>query len=159
DRVGQIENAQGIYEINVRRTEGPFGAPEWRFSPGTVHRIEGLYAQVGYGPLLAWLPDWAPRVRFRHGMVWHWGALVLLVSRAVLLGRLLTRAVLGVVFLFSRRTDPEFRNRIVESARPPLRLGAMLAFVVIGAQWLRLSVPARHRLGHIVVALILVLVT
>ena len=159
DHVGEIQNSQGIYEINVRRTEGPSGAPEWRFSPGTLHRVEILYAQVGYGPLLDWLPDWATQMRYSNVMVWQWGALFLLVVLSILLGRLLTRAVLGVVFLVSRRTDPDFRSRIVESARPPLRLGAMLAFVVIGAQWLRLSVPTRHRLGHVVLALVLVLVT
>lgn len=159
DRVGVIENPEGIYEINVRRTEGPEGVEEWRFSPGTVHRIEVLYGQFGYGPLLDWLPDWATRMRVGNIMGWQWIGLIALAAFAILLSRLMTRSVLWVVFLIARNTDPDFRNRIVESARPPLRLAAMLCFVVVGAHWLRLSVPAKRNLGHVVAALLLVLIT
>jgi len=159
ERVGVIEGATGIYDITLRRTPTEGGEGEWRFSPGTLERIERLYAEIGYGPILNWVPDWATRMRLGNVMLWQWMALIVLAALAAVLSKLLTRGILALVFLISRRTDPDFQNRIVESARPPLRLAAILAFVVIGAQWLRLSVPAKRFLGNILIGLLLVLLT
>jgi len=159
ERVGVIETDQGVYDVTLRKREGPNGDPEWRFSPGTLDRIETLYATIGYGSLLGLLPDWTTRMRFGQLMLWQWLALMLLAVIATLLSGLVTRLVLDLIVTMSRRTDPDFRSRLFESARPPMRLAAVLAIVVTGALWLRLSVPARRVLGHVLLGMLLVLLT
>jgi MscS family membrane protein len=158
ERIGAIQSPRGVFGIALGRIPGPDGDLEWRFTPGTLERVEILYSEFGYGPLLSLLPDWATRMRVGNVQAWQWIALLLLLALGILASQTLTRAVYAAVHLFGRRTEPEFRKRLLESVRLPVRLATTLAVVTLGSLWLHLSVPARRNLGHVGIGLLLALI-
>ena len=157
DRVGVIQTDRGAYEINLSRALAADGGGEWRFTTGTLERVEVLYAETGYATVLAWLPEWATGMRIGNVEGWQWVALLLLAVLAVLLSRAVTALIYSMIRLLTRRTEPEFRNRMLESVRPPIQMICALGVVVLGAAYLRLSVPARSKLAHVGVGLLLAL--
>jgi MscS family membrane protein len=158
DLVGVIQTPSGAFDIFLRRTRGSSGLNEWRFSPGTLDRVEDVYAEIGYPWLLSWIPEWATRMRVGNIEGWQWIALILLAVVAAFSSRLLTNGVYALVNLLSRRTEPEFRKRLLESIRPPVRLTSTMAVVALGGLYLRLSVPAKQRLTQVAVGLLVALV-
>lgn len=157
DRVGVIQTDHGAYEINLSRALATDGGGEWRFTTGTLERVEILYAETGYARVLAWLPEWATGMRVGNVEGWQWVSLLLLAFLAVLLSRAVTGLIYSMVRVLTRRTEPEFRNRMLESVRPPVQMICALGVVVLGAAYLRLSVPARNNLAHAGVGLLLAL--
>jgi MscS family membrane protein len=97
-------------------------------------------------------------MRVGNVQAWQWIALLLLLALGILASQTLTRAVYAAVHLFGRRTEPEFRKRLLESVRLPVRLATTLAVVTLGSLWLHLSVPARRNLGHVGIGLLLALI-
>jgi MscS family membrane protein len=158
DRVGVIQTDRGAFAINLSRTVAADGRGEWRFTAGTVERAGILYSETGYARVLSWLPEWATGMRLGNVEGWQWLALLLLTAIGVILSRLVTRSIYAGVRALTRRTEPEFRNRMLESVRPPVQMVSALAVVSLGATYLRLSVPAKRTLGHIGVALLVALV-
>ena len=157
DRVGVIQTDRGAFAINLERTVAADGRGEWRFTAGTVERAGILYSETGYAAVLSWLPEWATGMRVGNVEGWQWLALLLLAAVAFLLSKLVTRLIYAGIRALTRRTEPDFRNRMLESVRPPVQLISALGVVALGAAYLRLSVPAKKSLGHIAVALVVAL--
>lgn len=158
DRVGVIQTDRGAFAINLERTIAADGRGEWRFTAGTVERAGILYSETGYAAVLSWLPEWATGMRIGNVEGWQWLALLVLTALAVLVSRIVTRLIYAAVRALTQKTEPEFRNRMLESVRPPVQLISALAVVAMGAAYLRLSVPAKRTLGHIGVGLLVALV-
>jgi MscS family membrane protein len=159
ERVGTILTSRGSTDIRLRRTIGPGGDGEWRFSPGSIDRVEALYDQVGYGPMLDWLPEWATGMRLGNVEGWQWIGLLLLAGLAILVSRTLTGLAYWIVRSLTRNTDPGFRERVLDSIRPPARLISALGVVVVGALVLRLPIPAGHMLTKVIIGLVITLFT
>lgn len=157
DRVGVIETSRGAFEIALRRTEGAGEGGEWRFSPGTIERVQLIYSEMGYGTLLRLLPDWATRMRVGNMEGWQWIALMLIVLIAALVSRMLTEAIYAVVHRLTRRTEPGFRDRLLDAVRLSVRLASAMGIITVGAFYLRLSIPARSALTKIWIGLIFAL--
>ena len=158
DRVGVIQTDRGAFAINLQRMIAADGRGEWRFTAGTVERAGVLYTETGYAAVLSWLPEWATGMRVGNVEGWQWLALLVLTALAVLISKIVTRLIYSAVRALTKKTEPEFRNRMLESVRPPVQLISALGVVALGAVYLRLSVPAKRTLGHIGVALLVALV-
>ncbi len=95
--------------------------PVWLFGRETVKAIDRLYDV--YGPPLG---DVLPEVFFTKPLqgleVWQWMGLLLSAGAALLVGWLLEKVLLLVLARLSRMTRLGWDDKLVESARGPLRL-------------------------------------
>ena len=112
--------------------------PVWLFGRETVKAIDRLYDV--YGPPLG---DVLPEVFFTKPLegleIWQWMGLFLGVAAAILFGWLLEKVLLLVTTRVARLTRLSWDDKLVESARGPLRLP--LWALILGAATAPLLLP------------------
>jgi MscS family membrane protein len=95
-------------------------AHAWRFTAGTVNRIDGWYTAVDPG----WLGRSMPAPLWATGPYgvpwWQWIALAVLVSIGLVLGRLLGRLTALSLGRIARRTSTSYDDEVLRAASGPL---------------------------------------
>ena len=143
DRVGSIATDEGEVAITLDRVRSPEGQRVWVISASTVARIPDLYATVGWGRLVDWLPDTFFRSEIFDVQLWQWLALLCLVFVAYALSWVLVR--LGFVALvrpLTARSATDLDDRLLELAAGPLRLAVAILLFSLGVISLELSPAA-----------------
>jgi small-conductance mechanosensitive channel len=120
DTLGTIALEKQNVPIRVSRFRVS-GEPVWVFSPFTVKSIDQLYE--AYGPPLA---EVLPEFLFSHSVdgleLWQWLGLILSLAAAIVLGWLLEKVLLTLLGRLAALTRITWDDKLVQSARGPLRL-------------------------------------
>lgn len=140
--------------VRVVRVEDADGT-RWKFSRGTVERIETWYRALPDHFALEHLPEVLLRPGWFELLWWQWAALPVLVVLALLGGRALgwvTREVLGRV---TSRTAASWDDLLVRRVGGPLTAGWALALLYLAVPRLALLGPAEVSVRRVLGALAL----
>jgi MscS family membrane protein len=152
DRLGTVRLGDEDVPIRVERVPED-GETVWKLSAATVARIEGLYAEYGYGVLDEWLPPLFFAVSFMELQLWQWIGLALLLILVWLVSSLAARAAVAAVRPLVRRSETTLDDRLIADGAPPLGFLIGLALFALGLPLLRLAAPAEAFLYDLLQAL------
>jgi MscS family membrane protein len=147
DLVGTIDTKRGPVRLLVERLPRADGVEVWQFSASTVAAIPTLWAELGHGRLGEWLPTFFFDARFLEIQLWQWLGLLLLAAAALGLSYLLAAFALRLFRFMVRRTASRLDDRLLVSARGPLRLLLFALLIVAALPLLDLAVPAARFLA------------
>ncbi|MBI3932086.1 MAG: mechanosensitive ion channel family protein [Acidobacteria bacterium] len=149
DQVGVIALSGGPPQAVrlVRRADRAL--PRWRFSPGTVARIDTWYATLPDRWIRERLPDVLLRPGPRELLWWQWLTLVALAPLGWSLGRLLSGLTFRVAGRAAARTETLWDDAVLRRLRGPLALVWTLALIAVVVPALGLYAPAEAFLARV----------
>jgi len=141
EQVATIPSADGTM-ASVRLTRYG-GDTRWRFSRGTVARIDGWYAALPN----RWTLDHLPTALLRPGpfdlLWWQWVVVPLLIAASIVLGMVLRRITMAVLAGAVRRTATTWDDAVLDRLGAPLAAAWALALIAAVVPWLALYAPAQ----------------
>ncbi|MBX3173808.1 MAG: mechanosensitive ion channel family protein [Gemmatimonadaceae bacterium] len=136
--------ADGDREVAIRLARIVDGnGRRWAFSQATVSEVDGLYEALPDN----WIREHLPLRMLNEGpfdiLYWQWIALLVLVPIAALAGLTLSAPTRSLLKKLVSRTDTDFDDKLVDSARGPLILlwGVVASRVLL--RWIALAAPAQ----------------
>jgi MscS family membrane protein len=114
--------AQGDGATTPIRMERYFAGDRqlWRFTAGTVGRIDAWYEAIEVGLLASWMPA-ALRTMGPYGVEWwQWIAVVVVIVLGLALGRLLGRLSEAICSRLASRTSTSIDDEVIHAGAPPL---------------------------------------
>lgn len=141
EQVARIPSAsEGLTPVRLTRAPGD---TRWRFSRGTVSRIDGWYAALPDRWMLEHLPPPLLRPGPFELLWWQWFLVPILLVAAIAIGALLRRLTHAVLSRAVRRTASTWDDAALERLGGPF--AAVWTLVVIAAivPWLSLYAPAQ----------------
>jgi small-conductance mechanosensitive channel len=120
--------------IALKRVHFPDGVDRWLIAQSTVERIPIVDLAYGPRPIGVNLPLSLTRPTFLGNELWQWIGFALASVLAYGLARILAAIVIRTTTYFTRRTPSGVDDKLVESARRPLRtiFGAFAFRLLIG---------------------------
>lgn len=119
------------------------GDTRWRFSRGTVERVDGWYAALPN----RWMLDHLPAALLRPGpfdlLWWQWLVVPILIAVSIVLGMMLRRITTAVLAGAVRRTATTWNDAVLDRLAAPLAAAWTLAVIAAAVPWLALYAPAQ----------------
>lgn len=145
DEIGRIRTKDGkLVPIRIVRKEARSGdeEPRWVFSAQTVSLIDGLYDELGERWARSKLSPFFFRELPGSFLVWHAGALVLLVLLSALVARPLGFVAIGVAGYMAKRARLAWSPELRQGMKGPARLACALPVIYGGTRFFGLYQPA-----------------
>jgi MscS family membrane protein len=138
--------SEGPQPVQLRRDPSGGG---WRFSAGTVARIDEWYGALGNRWLLDRLPEVLLRPGPRNVQWWQWLAFPVLLAAAGVAGAVASRIARLVLRALARRTTVEWDDAMIEALRGPATLAFGATFALAFSPFLELYQPAEVFFGRL----------
>lgn len=143
EQLGTIKSAAGRdIAIRLARRRAAAGM-HWVFSQATVVQVDALYDELpDY-----WIREHLPAALLAAGpfavLYWQWIALLVLIPLSGVIGLLLGRPTRGLLKRLVAKTDTDFDDKLVASARGPIILLWSVAASWVLLRWIALAAPAQ----------------
>lgn len=153
EELGKLRGRGGELEPVRLRLGGPAG--EWRFSSGTVGRVNDWYESLDDRWLLEHLPAWLLRSGPRDLRWWQWLGLLGAAVLSVGLAAATSSIVRSLARRAARKTRTLWDDKLIERSAGPLTLLCWLGFMRAALSWLLLYAPAHQFVGQLLRGLLL----
>lgn len=153
EELGKLRGSDGELESVRLRLHGP--AAQWRFSSGTVGRVDAWYESLDDRWLLEHLPAWLLRRGPRDLLWWQWLGLLLSASVAVGLASAGSSVARALARRAASRTQTLWDDRLIERSAGPLTLACWIGLMKAALPWLLLYAPAEQLINQVLRGLLL----
>lgn len=158
EQIGVVPLGGANVPVTLQRVKGPDGAEIWVVSRSTLTAVPDLYEAHGPGVIGERMPPVLRDIRVLEMALWQWAGLLAAPLVGWIGGVILTRLLLGAVGRLVRRTETSWDDRLLSTARNPLRVLLMLLLTAGLVQPLRLAVPAQHAVDRVLETLFILAV-
>jgi MscS family membrane protein len=157
--IGTVSTETGSLDILLDRLQRGKSGQVWLFSSETLRRVPEVYAEIGPPWIEFYLPKQLVENRLANYPVWVVIATLLGIPMALLLGKLLSRALIPVLRPLIRYLTKEQDDRQLERITGPIRL----LMLVVAIHWIvtlfGLPLLVRQFFGRVALILAVVAVT
>lgn len=136
--LGTVPGPSGPESVLLVRQDGA-----WRFSRGTVERVDEWFDALPDRWAITWLPEPLLRPGPKELLWWQWMALPLLALFSVLVGKLAGRATISLLSAAGKRTNVSWDDALVRRMRGPIVLAWSAAIAWALIPFLDLYAPAQ----------------
>src|SRR5262249_27094817 len=112
----------GKLDIFLSRVKRQGGEPIWIFSSETLRGVPKAYEEIRPSKLETMLPPKLVRIHFLGSPLWRWVAAMLGITFAIVLGTIVTRALMALIRPILRLIAAGHGDESVRSLRGPVRL-------------------------------------
>jgi len=133
NRVGTVETRSGKVEILVERVERREVGPVWLFSPATLARIPAAAEELGAFNVETYLPRVLVDTQIFSFPLYRWIGMIVAFAVALVMGGLVTRALVPLLRRLLRRLTGEEDDRTLTSIKASIRLILIAAVLRLGA--------------------------
>lgn len=141
--LGTVELAKDkVVAIRLARL-GRGGDRRWVFSPATIAQVDAMYEAMPDN----WIREHLPVQLLNPGpfeiLRWQWIALLILIPLSMIIGWLMERPTRAVLRKLTARTETQFDDMLIASARGPIILLWGVAVSRILLRWIALVTPVQ----------------